>query len=180
MAAGEAATCLGKLTAIVSRLPAGHRAPPKLDQADGRKRDQTSRCRRFRDDTSPPGGIAPRARAGRDGREGDRLSTRTRSRQQGWSGLDRRGTVEGLGRVAGPSDRPLKPRAPPQTAPLRRRATRTGDPSRSQLNRRLSLRCEQIEDQLRALAETRRLIRSGGGQCGLDLLQHPRQREGER
>jgi hypothetical protein len=61
MAPGEAETCLGKLTTLrsVSRHPAGHSAPPKLDQGDGRKRDQTSRCRRLRDHTCSPGGIAP-------------------------------------------------------------------------------------------------------------------------
>jgi hypothetical protein len=49
---------------IVSRRPAGHRAPPKPDQADGRKHEPTSCCRRFRDHTCPRGGIAPRTRRG--------------------------------------------------------------------------------------------------------------------
>jgi hypothetical protein len=59
MASGEAETCLGNHLTIRFAPAVGHRAPPKLDQADGRKRDQTSRCRRLRDHTCSPGGNAP-------------------------------------------------------------------------------------------------------------------------
>jgi hypothetical protein len=66
MAAGEAETCLGKLTTLRSfrASPRALERHQKLDQVDGRKRDQTSRCRRFRYHTCSHEGIAPRARGG--------------------------------------------------------------------------------------------------------------------
>jgi hypothetical protein len=54
---------------IVSRRPAGQRAPVKFGQADGRKHEPASCRRRLRDDTCPHEGIAPGTRSGaRDGK----------------------------------------------------------------------------------------------------------------